>query len=76
MGIERIIEILECEKKCCKHFVDKNNTCHCDCDNCNYYIKEQEAIDAYTLAISLLKMILGDRKIMSTTGEKNDFTIF
>ena len=79
MGIERIIEILECEKECSKHFVDnvdKNNFCHCQCDNCDFHIDEQEAITAYTLAISILKIIRGDRKVMSTTGEQNEFTIF
>ena len=75
MGIERIIEILECEKKCCKHFVDKNDNCHYSCDECPFYIDEQEAITAYTLAISILKNIHGDRKVMSTTGAQNEFTI-
>ena len=28
-----------------------------------------------TLAISILKTIQGDRKVMSTTGEQNEFTI-
>lgn len=76
MGIEQIIKILECEKECAKHFINKNNVCHCRCDKCDFYVDEQDAITAYTLAISILKNVHGDRKVMSTTGEKNEFTIF
>lgn len=75
MGIEQIIKILECEKECAKHFINKNNICHCRCDECDFYIDEQDTITAYTLAISILKTIHGDRKVMSTTGEQNEFTI-
>lgn len=75
MGINRIIEILECEKECCKHFVDKNNLCNYDCDSCKFYIAEEEAVEAYILAISMLKTIQGDRKVMNPTGEQNEFTI-
>ncbi len=75
MGIERIIEILECEKECCKHFVDKNNICNNICDNCYFYIDEQEVITAYTLAISILKNVNSDRKVMNPTVEQNEFTI-
>ncbi len=75
MGINRIIEILECEKECCKHFVDKNNLCNYDCDSCKFNIAEEEAIEAYILAISMLKTIQGDRKVMNPIGEQNEFTI-
>ena len=40
-----------------------------------FYISEQDAITAYTLAISILKNVHGDRKVMSTTGAQNEFTI-
>ena len=73
MGIEQIIKILECEKECAKH--NKNNVCHYRCDKCDFYVDEQNAITAYTLAISILKTIHGDRKVMSTTGAQNEFTI-
>lgn len=73
MGIEQIIKILECEKECAKH--NKYSTCRYHCDKCDFYISEQDAITAYTLAISILKTIHGDRKVMSTTGEQNEFTI-
>ena len=75
MGIEKIIKILESEKECCKRFVDKHNICHCNCDKCDFYVDEQESIEAYTLAISILKNVHGDRKVMSTTGVQNEFTI-
>ena len=75
MGIEKIIKILECEKECCKRFIDKHNICHCNCDKCDFYVDEQESIEAYILAISMLKTIQGDRKIMNPTGAQNEFTI-
>ena len=68
MGIERIIEILECEKECAKN-------CRYRCDECDFYINEQDITTAYILAISILKTIRGDRKVMSTTGAQNEFTI-
>ena len=73
MGIEQIIKILECEKECAKH--NKDNVCRYHCNECDFYINEQDAITAYILAISILKNVHGDRKIMSTTGAQNEFTI-
>ena len=81
MGINRIIELLECEKECCKRITNNNgeNCCNCSCDECDFYIDEQEAITAYILAIGILKTIQGDRKVMNTTnhvaGGYNEFTI-
>lgn len=72
MGIEKIIEILETEKEC----VIKNiNGCDGDCGNCDLALEDDEILTAYTLAISILKTVHGDRKVMSTTGERNEFTI-
>ena len=72
MGIERIIEILETEKEC----VIKNiNGCDGDCGNCDLVLEDEEILTAYTLAISILKNVHGDRKVISIIGEQNEFTI-
>lgn len=74
MGIERIIEILNIEKECVKRNINKD--CERDCETCDLVLEDDEIITAYTLAISILKNVHGDRKVMSTTGEQNEFTIF
>ena len=73
MGIEQIIEILNIEKECVKRNINKD--CNKDCGSCDLVLEDEEILTAYTLAISILKTIHGDRKIMSTTGEQNEFTI-
>ena len=73
MGIEKIIEILETEKKCVERNINKD--CEKDCGNCDLVLEDEEILTAYTLAISILKTIHGDRKVMSTTGAQNEFTI-
>ena len=40
-----------------------------------FYVAEEEGIEAYILAISMLKTIQGDRKVMNPIGEQNEFTI-
>lgn len=77
MGINQIIEILEKEKECVKRNVGKD--CDRDCGNCDLVLEDEEILTAYTLAISILKTIQGDRKVMNTTnhvaGGYNEFTI-
>ena len=80
MGINQIVEILEKERECVKRNVDKD--CDKDCGNCDLVLKDEEIeemLTAYTLAISILKTIQGDRKVMNTTnhvaGGYNEFTI-
>ena len=73
MGIEQIIEILEIERECVKRNIGKN--CDRDCGNCDLVLEDEELLTAYNLAISILKTIHGDRKVMSTTGVQNEFTI-
>lgn len=73
MGINQIIEILEIERECVKRNVRKD--CDRDCGNCDLVLEDEEILTAYTLAISILKTIHGDRKVMSTTGAQNEFTI-
>lgn len=72
MGINQIIEILETEKKCVKKNI---NGCDGDCGNCELALEDDEILTAYTLAISILKNVRGDRKVMNPTGEQNEFTI-
>ena len=77
MGINQIVEILEKERECVKRNVDKD--CDKDCGNCDLVLEDEEILTAYTLAISILKTIQGDRKVMNTTnhvaGGYNEFTI-
>lgn len=73
MGIEQIIEILNIEKECVKRNINKD--CNKDCGSCDLVLEDEEILTAYTLAISILKTIHGDRKVMSTTGAQNEFTI-
>ena len=73
MGINRIIEIFEIEKQCIKRNIGKD--CNRDCGNCDLVLEDEELLTAYNLAISILKTIHGDRKVMSTTGVQNEFTI-
>lgn len=73
MGIEKIIEILNIEKECVKRNINKD--CNKDCGSCDLVLEDEEILTAYTLAISILKTIHGDRKVMSTTGAQNEFTI-
>lgn len=73
MGINQIIEILEIERECVKRNVEKD--CDRDCGSCDLVLEDEEILTAYTLAISILKTIHGDRKVMSTTGAQNEFTI-
>ena len=73
MGIEQIIEILEKERECVKRNVGKG--CDRDCGNCDLVLEDEEILTAYTLAISILKNVHGDRKVISTTGAQNEFTI-
>lgn len=73
MGIEKIIEILNIEKECVKRNINKD--CNRDCSSCDLVLEDEEILTAYTLAISILKTIHGDRKVMSTTGAQNEFTI-
>lgn len=73
MGIEQIIEILEIERECVKRNIGKN--CDRDCGNCDLVLEDEEIFTAYTLAISILKTVQGDRKVMNPTGEQNEFTI-
>lgn len=73
MGIEQIIEILNIEKECVKRNINKD--CNRDCGSCDLVLEDEEILTAYILAISILKNVHGDRKVMSTTGEQNEFTI-
>ena len=73
MGIEQIIEILNIEKECVKRNINKD--CNKNCGSCDLVLEDDEILTAYTLAISILKTIHGDRKVMSTTGAQNEFTI-
>ena len=77
MGINQIVEILEKERECVKRNVSKD--CDRDCGNCDLVLEDEEILTAYTLAISILKTIQGDRKVMNTTnhvaGGYNEFTI-
>lgn len=73
MGINRIIEIFNIEKQCIKRNIGKD--CDRDCGNCDLVLEDEELLTAYNLAISILKTIHGDRKVMSTTGAQNEFTI-
>ncbi len=73
MGINRIIEIFEIEKQCIKRNIGKD--CNRDCGNCDLVLEDEELLTAYNLAISILKIIHGDKKVMSTTGVQNEFTI-
>ena len=76
MGINRIIEILEIERECIRRN-DYNAISCCDreCDKCDLLQEPHELDTAYTLAISILKTVHGDRKVMNPTGEQNEFTI-
>lgn len=73
MGLEKIIEILETEKECIKR--NDNGGCDRNCAECDLLLDSKDILTAYTLTISILKTIHGDRKVMSTTGEQNEFTI-
>lgn len=76
MGINQIIKILEIERECIKrNDCDSFSCCDRECENCDLLQEPQDLITAYTLAISILKTIQGDRKVMNSTGEQNDFTI-
>ena len=77
MGIEQIIKILNIERECVKRNINKD--CNRDCGDCDLVLEDEEILTAYTLAISILKTIQGDRKVMNTTnhvaGGYNEFTI-
>ena len=73
MGLERIIEILKTEKECVKRNHGRN--CNRNCAECDLLLNSEDILTAYTLAISVLKTIHGDRKVMSPTGAQNEFTI-
>ena len=56
MDIKRVIEIIKTERKCVKRNGMFDRACNRDCLNCDLVMESEEIIEAYDMALTILKV--------------------